>query len=157
MTTKARKQELLSRYIDRFKAMTPYAQKAFGSRATESIEHDISRTYTDLLVEYTNAGGSLLMLSEAIDVTYPALRRRVMTASVKPLPRSTRSKAPAYQYVTAAERLNTLKKVSTIAYHDGIKEYYDKGLSLNKLATYMGLKAAYPLYYGLNNARMRQQ
>lgn len=157
MTTKIEKTEILNRYVAEARALAPEAQKAFGSRATASHNHKVSKEFTTLMVKYVEEGGSLIKMAEALNMTYPALRRRVMTANVTPLPRSTRSKAPAYEYTRAASHLNTLKKVSTISYHDAIKEEYDRGLSLNKLATYMGLKSAYPLYYGLNNARMRQQ
>lgn len=157
MTTKIEKTEILNRYIAEARALAPEAKKAFGSRATASHNHEVSKQFTTLMVKYAEEGGSLIQMAEALKMTYPALRRRVMTADVTPLPRSTRSKAPAYEYTRAAAHLNTLKKVSTISYHDAIKEEYDRGLSLNKLATYMGLKSAYPLYYGLNNARMRQQ
>lgn len=157
MTTKAQKKALADKYASSARALSPLAQQAFGSRATESYAHDVSREFTELLCRYVAEGGSLILLGERIGMTYPALRRRVMTAEVAPLPRSTRSKAPAEAYPPAAERLNKYKKVSTFAYHEAIKEEYDRGLSLNKLATYMGLKSAYPLYYGLNNARMRRQ
>ncbi len=157
MPTKEEKQALANKFARDAKALTQVAQKAYGSRATDSYAHDVSRAFTELLVRYVNEGGSLIMLGERIGMTYPALRRRVMTADVAPLPRSTRSKAEPHEYPPVAERLNKIKKVSTYAYHSAIKEAYDKGLSLNKLATYMGLKSAYPLYYGLNNARMRKQ
>ena len=155
MATKEQKIALVNKFERDAKALTQVAQKAYGSRATESYAHDVSRAFTELLVRYTNEGGSLIMLGERIGMTYPALRRRVMTADVAPLPRSTRSTAEASEYPPVAERLNMIKKVSTFAYHSAIKEAYDKGLSLNKLATYMGLKSAYPLYYGLNKVRMR--
>lgn len=157
MATKAQKKELADKFEREAKSLTQLAQKAYGSRATESYAHDVSRAFTELLVRYVNEGGSLIMLGERIGMTYPALRRRVMTADVAPLPRSTRSKAEPDEYPPVAEQLNKIKKVSTYAYHSAIKEAYDNGLSLNKLAKYMGLKSAYPLYYGLNNARMRQQ
>jgi hypothetical protein len=157
MTTTIEKQEILNRYITQFRKLAPDAQKAYGSRATASKNHDTSREYTELLVQYTKERGSLLMLAKELNITYPALRRRVMTADIAPLERANRSKALPHEYAIASESLQKLKKVSSKTYHDGIKECYDRGLSLNTLATYMGLKSAYPLYYGLNNARMRQQ
>lgn len=157
MTTKTTKKELLDEYLDQMAPLAPIAMKAFGSRATDSDAHSASAKYTALLVEFTDKGGSLLMLAEALGVTYPALRRRVMTAKIAPLPRSTRSTAVNTEYIGAQEVLTKIKAThNTALYHDTIKEYYDKGLSLNKLAKFMGLKSAYPLYYGLNKSRMRQ-
>lgn len=157
MTRKEEKQLILNKFIDRAQALAPLAKEAFGSRATDSYAHDISREFTFLLVQYVGDGGSLQMMADALGMSYPALQRRVKTYKVVPLNRSTRSKAPVYEYTRASEHLNKLKKISTFAYHEAIKEEYDRGLSMNKLAKYMGLKSAYPLYYGLNNARMRQQ
>lgn len=157
MLTKAEKKEVLAKFIGRATELMPQAQEAYGSRATESENHDISREFTFLLVQYVGDGGSLQMMADALGTTISALQRRVKTYKVEPLPRSTRSTAPEYEYTRASERLNKIKKISTFAYHTAIKEEYDRGLSLNKLARHMGLKGAYPLYYGLNNARMRQQ
>lgn len=156
MTTKAQKLELLDEYFTHIAPLKAKAEKAFGSRATDSDNHEVSKQYTDLLVEYTDKGGSLLLLAEALEVTYPALRRRVATANVAPLTRHTRSKANTKQYNEAVEIIQPLRNSkNTVAYHDAIKVAYDKGLSINKLASYLGLKSAYPLYYGLNKARMR--
>lgn len=137
--------------------LIPLAQKAYGSRATDSLAHETSRQFTELLAEYSKRGGALLPLSKELNVSYAALQRRLKTADVAPLPRSARSKADSTEYPPAAERLKKVKKISTVAYHTAIKQEYDRGLSLNKLASYMGLKSAYPLYYGLNNARKRSQ
>lgn len=131
------------------------ATQAFGSRATESVEHDASREYTRLLKEYSDKGGSLIKMAEALDVAYPSLRRRVMTADVAPLVRSKKSRATDQQYLKAAEILKQAKTAGTEQYHDTIYKIYKKEISLNKLAPYVGLKSAYPLYYGLNKARMR--
>ena len=157
MTTKVVKVDLLNEYIDEFRALAPTAMKAFGSRATDSVVHDTSAKYTALLVEYTDKGGSLLMLADALNVTYPALRRRVMTATVAPLPRSTRTKRDDASHLLIADYLKTVKLSSpTKEYHDTIRRAYDEGYSLNKVARFMGLKSAYPLYYGLNKSRLRE-
>lgn len=157
MTTKTTKLDILDEYIQPLTELAPMAMKAFGSRATDSTAHDASAKYTALLVEYTDKGGSLLMLAEALKVTYPALRRRVMTATIAPLPRSTRSKKDDYAHTTLAKHLQTIKLTCpTKEYHDTIRRAYDDGFSLNKLARFMGLKSAYPLYYGLNKSRLRE-
>jgi hypothetical protein len=158
MTTKTIKRDLLEEYLEQMAPLAPIAMKAFGSRATDSTTHDVSAKYTALLVEYTDKGGSLLMLAEALNVTYPALRRRVMTAKIAPLPRSTRTKRDDYAHILLAKDLQMVKLASpTQEYHDTLRRAYDDGFSLNKLAHFMGLKSAYPLYYGLNKSRMREE
>ena len=157
MTSKQRKMELLDEYYSKIAPLRAYAEKAFGSRATESVVHDISHAYTELLVEYSNKGGSLGVMAKALDVTYAALRRRTMTADIKPLPRAGRTKATPQEYVEAAQFIRTQRALGTIAYHDAIKKVYEQGVGLNGLASYLDLKSAYPLYYGLNKSRMRSE
>lgn len=159
MTTKTEKAELLSIYAEPLLKLKPEAEKAFGSRATDSDKHYVSHKYTNLLKEYADKGGSLLMMAKALDVTYPALRRRVMTAEVKPLDRHHRSKATADQYAFAVQTLTPLRMGvgTTEEYHDALLKCYNDGLSINHLAKELGLKSAYPLYYGINKARMRTE
>lgn len=157
MASKQRKMELLDEYYSKIAPLRQYAEKAYGSRATESVVHDISHAYTALLVEYADKGGSVPKMAEALDVTYAALRRRIMTASIKPLPRAGRTKATHDQYVAASIFVRNERLKGTEAYHDAIKKVYEDGIGLNKFAAYMGLKAAYPLYYGLNKSRMRSE
>lgn len=158
MTTKTEKVDLLNEYAKTLKALKPQAEKAFGSRATDSAAHEASRAYTSLLKEYADKGGSLLMLADALDVTYPALRRRVMTADIAPLERVSQ-KAPAteQQYAFAVQTLTPLRetKGNTEEYHDALLSFYNEGISINRLAKELGLKSAYPLYYGINKARLR--
>lgn len=157
MTTKLQKMELLDEYYSKIAPLKHFAEQAYGSRATESIVHDISHAYTTLLVEYADKGGSVPMLAKALDVTYAALRRRITTATIKPLPRSGRTKATPKQYTEAAKFVLTQREIGTVAYHDAIKKVYEEGVGLNGLAPYLGLKGAYPLYYGLNKSRMRSE
>lgn len=155
MTTKRDKLVLLSEYYPAVSKFKYLATQAFGSRATESEAHDASREYTRLLAEYAGRGGSLLKMAEALEVTYPSLRRRVMTAPIRPLDRHPKSKATQKDYDKAIEIINNAKIGGTVEYHDTIKKLYDRNISLNRLAKELGLKSAYPLYYGLNKARMR--
>lgn len=157
MTTKDQKKELLTTYFSDIAAHKYLATQAFGSRATESAEHDASREYTRLLTEYSEKGGSLLKMAEALGVTYPSLRRRVMTSVIEPLPRSKRSTATPAQYKKAVARIKASKALGVQTYHDTIRSIYEDGIALNRLATELGLKSAYPLYYGLNKSRMRAQ
>lgn len=158
MTTKLQKMQLLDEHFPAIQALKSQAEKAFGSRATDSHNHEASRKYTDLIKNYAEQGGSLLILADALEVTYPALRRRVMTADVTPLTRHSRSKATADQYAYAVQTLTPLRDShNTEAYHDALLEQYDNGLSINHLAKELGLKSAYPLYYGINKARIRKE
>jgi hypothetical protein len=157
MLNKTQKVELFDEYSSKISMLRPLAEKAVGSRATSSVIHDISAGYTSLLVEYADKGGSIPMMAKELGVTYAALRRRITTASLAPLPRAGRSKATPAQYAQAAIYVREQKANGTEAYHDSIKQVYYRGVGLITLATYMGLKSAYPLYYGLNKARMRAE
>jgi hypothetical protein len=156
MTTKAKKTELLNEFLPKLQPLVEEATKAFGSRATESHAHDISRMYTELLVEFDAKGGSLLQMATALGTSYPALRRRVMTSAVAPLARSKKSKATQDDYAEAVLYIKEAKTHGTTVYHHAIKNLYDRGISLNKLAKAMGLGSAYPLYYGLNKVRLNE-
>lgn len=157
MATKTEKVELFHTYLPQLKTLKPQAQEAYGSRDTASEAHEVSRKYTELLKEYADKGGSLLMMADALNVTYPALRRRVMTADIKPLGRRRRSTATAKQYAYAVEVLTPLRetKGATTEYHDALLRFYNEGLSMKQLALALGLKGEYPLYYGLSKARKR--
>lgn len=157
MTTKAEKMALLDEYYSKIAPLRHLAEQAYGSRATESVVHDISHAYTNLLVEYAQKGGSIPKMAKALNVTYAALHRRIMTAPIAPLPRSGRTKATPEQYTQAATFIRTQREIGTVAYHDAIKKVYEEGVGLNGLAPYLGLKGAYPLYYGLNKSRMREE
>lgn len=154
MTNKQEKLQLLSDYYPSIAKHKYLATKAYGSRSTESAAHDASREYTRLLAEYAEKGGSLLKMAEALEVAYPSLRRRVMTAGIPPLERHKKSVATKEQYVEAIAYLADAKTHGTAVYHSAIFNLYNKGISLNRLAKEMGLKSAYPLYYGLNKMRM---
>lgn len=155
--TKTQKVELLHQYLPELQTLKPQAEAAYGSRATDSANHEASRQYTSTIKEYAEKGGSLLMLAEALGVTYPALRRRVMTADIRPLDRGHRSTATEPEYQSAVANLQALRarKDQTIEYHDTLLSYYNAGFSINRLAKELGLKSAYPLYYGINKARLR--
>ena len=156
MTTKKEKLVLLSDYYSKAAPYAEKAKKAYGSRGTKSEAHDASRTLTKILVEYVDKGGSLLLMSEAINMSYPALRRRVMTAEIEPLKKRPQSKSSESDYERVIKHLHEARQVSSLSYHQAIKEAYDSGISLNKLAKELGLKSAYPLYYGLNKARLME-
>lgn len=156
MKNKTEKIDLLHKYVPQLKELKPLAEQAFGSRDTGSDAHEASRQYTTLLTEYVQEGGSLLMMAEALEVTYPALNRRVMTADLKPRTRRRRSTATPEQYAKAVASIQPLRDShNTEAYHDALLSFYNEGLSMKQLALALGLKAEYPLYYGLDRARRR--
>jgi hypothetical protein len=153
-TVKIKKQELLDTYAPQLQPLKSRAVRAYGSRSTDSRNHDASRRFTELLKEYTDKGGSLLMMAEELGVTYPALRRRVMTANLEPLSSKKRSTRSVEEHVAIAQILSELKDTKNhSAYHSAIASAYTSGFSINTLAKQMGLKGAYPLYYGLNKVR----
>jgi hypothetical protein len=57
------KDALLEQYAPKLAELLPLARKAYGSRDIVSPQHDASREYTRLLVEFYQRGGSLLQLS----------------------------------------------------------------------------------------------
>lgn len=157
MTTKQEKLELLDKYYSKIAPLKAQAEKAYGSRATSSANHVVSRAYTNALKEYAENKGSLILLAQALDVTYAALRRRVMTASLPALPERGRSKATAKQYAFATNTLRGLRESKdSTKYHEAIYEFYSQGLSVTRMSRELGLKSAYPLYYGLTQERLRR-
>ncbi len=143
------KDALVEQYAPRLRELLPLARKAYGSRNTVSPQHDASREYTKLLVEYYNKGGSLIAISEAVGVTYAGVRRRVTTATILPPNKRVRSKATPEQIQSAVERIKAAKLLGVDEYHEALrKEYEDNGISLTKIDKGLGLSSANPLYYG---------
>lgn len=143
-------------YAELIRPILPLAKKAFGSRGTVSPQHDASRMYTALLVEYYGKGGSLLDICKALDVTYAGVRRRVTTDEITPTVRRSRTHYTTEQYAAVVARVQTAKESSTAEYHRQIKIEHDAGVSLNHLATLMGLSSANPLYYGVSRVILRE-
>jgi hypothetical protein len=150
------KDELLEEYAEKIAPVLPLAKKAYGSRDTKSPQHDASRTYTELLVEYYSKGGSLLALAKKLEVTYAGVRRRVIMAEIPVAAKRTRSKATPTEIQEAVERIQTAKTYGTDQYHEALRfEYEDKGISLTKIAKAMGLSSANPLYYGVARTKLK--
>lgn len=147
--------ELLDSYVKKIEPILGLAKKAYGSRSTSSPQHDASREYTKLLVEFYENGGSLLKISKALGVTYAGIRRRVTTYTVPVNSSRIRSKATPEEIQKAAERIKEAKLVSVSAYHEALRhEYEDNKISLNKLAKALGLSSSNPLYYGVARTKM---
>lgn len=149
--------ELVERYATQIEPLLPLAKKAYGSRDIVSPQHDASREYTHLLVEFYTAGGSLIDLGARLGVTYAGMRRRVTTASTPPSAKPARVKYTDEQYKAAAELVTASKLFSTEQYHYSLKAAYDDGYSMTRLAKELGLSSANPLYYGIYRVRIAEQ
>ena len=149
------KEELVEQYAPRLRELLPLARKAYGSRSTVSLQHDASREYTSLLVEYYSKGGSLIAIAEAVGVTYAGVRRRVTTAGLIPSSKRLRSKATEQDVSDAVARIKFAKNQSITEYHEALRrEYEDNGVSLTKIAKALGLSSANPLYYGVARTKL---
>lgn len=147
--------ELLDRYVGQIEPVLDLAKRAYGSRNTKSPQHDASRKYTKLLVEFYEQGGSLLQISKALGVTYAGVRRRVTTDGVPASDSRNRSKATPEEVQKAAERVKKAKSQGVIVYHEALRhEYEDNKISLNKLAKALGLSSSNPLYYGVSRTKI---
>jgi hypothetical protein len=152
------KDELLKQYAPRLAELLPLARKAYGSRDTVSPQHDASREYTKLLVEFYHKGGSLLQMAKTLEVTYAGIRRRVITDDIPSPKTRSRSKATPEQIVAAVVRIKEAKTHGTESYHDAIRyEYETNGVSLAKIAKSLGLSSANPLYYAVARTKIREQ
>jgi transposase len=146
-------------YASRMEPLLPMAKKAYGSRATKSPQHDASREYTRLLVEFYGKGGSLLDLAKRLDVTYAGIRRRILSDELPAKPKGKKSRSTPEQVTEAAVRVSLARKVHGSAmYHEQIRyEYEVNKISLTKLAKELGLSSANPLYYALTRSRIHEK
>lgn len=151
-------EQLVDDYASKLKELLPLARRAYGSRSTVSPQHDASREYTRLLVEYYKAGGSLISISKALGVTYAGVRRRVTTSEITPSTKRNRSKATPEEVAEAAKRILEVKNNGSVEeYHEALRhEYEDNGISLTKIAKAMGLSSANPLYYGVSRTKLKR-
>jgi transposase len=149
--------ELVAEYAPRLIELLPLARKAYGSRNTKSPQHDASREYTRLLVDYYNKGGSLIAIAQAVGVTYAGVRRRVTTVNIEPATKRVRSKATPEQLAEAVERIKIAKDKTVEEYHEALRhEYEDNGISLTKIAKGLGLSSSNPLYYGVARTKLKK-
>lgn len=153
------KEQLIEQYQPRLAELLPLARKAYGSRDTKSAQHDASREYTQLLVEFYAKGGSLLGMAKALGVTYAGVRRRVITDEIQPSSKRIRSKATPEDVQKAVERINLARNSGSVQeYHEALRhEYEDNRVSLTKIAKAMGLSSANPLYYGVAKSKIRNE
>jgi hypothetical protein len=150
------KDALVEKYAPLLRELLPLARKAYGSRSTKSPQHDASREYTRLLVEYYEQGGSLIAISQAVGVTYAGVRRRVTTVGITSTGKRVRSRATDEQIADAVSRIRVAKDKSVEEYHEALRhEYEDNGISLTKIAKGLGLSSANPLYYGVARTKIK--
>ncbi len=149
-------EEQTKEYADKLAALLPLARTAYGSRTTKSPQHDASREYTRLLIEFYSKGGSLLTMAKLLGVTYAGLRRRIMTDQITPHSKA-HSKATEQDIIDAVNRIKAAKaSEGTAGYHEALrKEFEDNKISLTKIAKVMGLSSANPLYYAVSRAKLR--
>lgn len=148
--------ELVEQYAQRIEPLLPLAQKAYGSRNRRGPEHDASRTYTALLAEFQERGGSLPLLAKRLRVAYAGIRRRVAMRDINPSsfkPRTTKKSDEDIK--SAAERVLLAKGVDTDVYHDQLAKEYRSGVAFSVLARELGLSSAAPLYYGVQRSIQR--
>jgi hypothetical protein len=150
------KDELLEEFSAKIIPILPLAKRAYGARDTKSPQHDASRTYTELLVDYYSKGGSLLAMAKKLEVTYAGVRRRVIMAEIPVPAKRTRSKATPQELQQAVDRIKLAKSHGTDQYHEALRhEYEDNGISLTKIAKQLGLSSANPLYYGVARTKLK--
>lgn len=155
--SKAQSAALTAKYAEMIRPLLPLAVQAFGSRGTISPQHDASRQYTALLVDFYAKGGSLIDICAALKVTYAGVRRRVTTAPIAPTARKARATLTSEEYPAIVARVLAAKEIGSVEYHQQLKVEYDAGASLNKLALHMGLSSANPLYYGVRRVVLLEQ
>jgi transposase-like protein len=149
--------ELLAKYVPLIEPLLPLAKKAYGSRDLDTPQHRASRTYTELLCEFYEEGGSLLDLGERLGVTYAGMRRRIITASVKPERGRARPKFSDQEYANITAAILEDKTKGTDEYHNALYFAYQDGYSMARIAQEMGLSSANPLYYGVNKIKAEKQ
>lgn len=149
--------DLVEEYAQKIEPHLEMAKKAYGARGQETPEHNASREYTRLLVEYYDRGGSLSALGRRIKVSYPGIRRRVITSDVNIAQIKPKEKVPVARQdiYGAASRVKSAKEISVDAYHDQLRREYEAGISLSRLAQELGLSSAAPLYYGVQRSLQR--
>ncbi len=150
---------LVEEYAEKIKPILSSAKRANGSRKKSTPEHDASRQYTRLLVEFKNKGGSLLKLADTLGVAYSGLRRRVVmnTVSVDQIRPTTKQEITEQDIDDAAQRVKQAKSEGMIEYHDQLAVEYKNGIPLAVLARKIGLSGAAPLYYGVQRSIQRNR
>jgi hypothetical protein len=151
--------ELTEEYKTKIEPILPAAKRANGSRKKATPEHEASRQYTKLLVEFHDKGGSLPRLADALGVAYSGVRRRVVMSNVsvenlKPLHKTVQTKE---DLADAVQRVKQARSEGMREYHDQLAVEYMNGIPLAVLARLLGLSGAAPLYYGVQRSIQRNR
>ena len=147
--------DLVLEYAEKIRPILPLAKKAYGSRTQNSPEHDASRKYTELLIEFQGKGGSLPQLAKALNVAYPGIRRRVVMNDVDLSSAKPKTRATHQENIEAVDRVKRSKDIGVDQYHDQLATEYKNGVSMSVLARELGLSSAAPLYYGVQSSLKR--
>lgn len=150
---------LVDEYAEKIKPILSSAKKANGSRKKTTPQHEASREYTLLLVEFHNKGGSLPKLAEKLGVAYSGIRRRVVmnSVSVEQIKPTTKREITQEDISDAVQRVKQAKLEGMYEYHEQLALEYKNGIPLAVLARNLGLSGAAPLYYGVQRAIQRNR
>lgn len=151
--------QLVEEYKSRIEPILPAAKRANGSRKKVTPEHDASRQYTELLIEFHDKGGSLPQLASALGVAYSGIRRRVVmnSVSVEQIKPKTRVSYTSQDIDDAVQRVQQAKTEGMLEYHDQLAVEFKNGIPLAVLAKRLGLSGAAPLYYGVQRSIQRNR
>lgn len=149
-------------FAEKIKPHLSDAKKAYGSQAPNSPARIASETVNAYLLQYVESGGQIPELARHLDgeISLSGLRRRVRIARgtdtsamegkeqvVGRVPRARGKKDPELIKEAVAE-IQLGRKQGGRAYGDAVRKAYDQGLSLNAIATELGIS-----YYSLWSAK----
>ena len=151
--------QLIEEYTSKIQPILDDAKKANGSRKKSTPQHEASRRYTELLLEFRERGGSLPKLADALGVAYSGVRRRVVMndTTVEDIRPKTKISYTSEEIDNAVERIKQAKATNLVEYHDQLRKEYEAGFHLSTLAKRMGLSGAAPLYYGVQRSLQRSR
>jgi hypothetical protein len=151
--------ELVEEYKTKIDPILDQAKRANGSRKKSTPQHEASRQYTELLLEFRERGGSLPKLADALGVAYSGIRRRVVmsSVSVEDIKPKTKISRTEEEIQNAIERVKDARSQGMLAYHEQLRVEYMDGFHLSTLAKRLGLSGAAPLYYGVQRAIQRNK
>ena len=149
-------------YAAKIKPLLSDAKKAYGSQAPNSPARIASETVNAYLLQYVEKGGQIPELARHLDgeISLSGLRRRVRIARgadtsamegqeqiVGRVPRARGKKDPEL-IKEAVKEIQLARKQGGRVYGDAVRKAYDEGLSLNAIASELGIS-----YYSLWSAK----
>lgn len=152
------KRAILEYYRLQILPLLPLAKKAFGTRTRVTPAHRASAEYTRLLCEFRSLDGSLLDLSDVLEVNYSGMLKRVLMHDTFIDENKPDLFAPNADLPNAASRIKEARSSGgTEMYHAQILEEYRAGFSIQNLAKALGVTSASILYYGAQRAMQREK